>query len=145
LRGLPVAATWIDRRAERLAGVDAENVKIIATDDEIAVARAAPARACSFVLTHSHQLDYDLVLETLKRGDGAYCGLIGSQTKRSRFERRLRRAGVGQDAIERLVCPIGGAGLESKDPAVIALSAIHEMLLAHESHQAKRGGQSLGR
>ena len=110
-------------------------MKIIASEDEVAVAQSAPAGACFFVVTHSHQLDYELVLEILKRGDSAYCGLIGSQTKRSRFERRLRRAGVSQDAVEGLICPIGGGSLKSKHPAVIALSAIHEMLLAHQAHR----------
>ena len=139
LARLPVAATWIDRRAERMTEIDAGKVNIIATDDEVAVARSASVGASFVVVTHSHQLDYNLVHEILQRGDSAYCGLIGSQTKRSRFERRMHRAGVGEEAIAHLTCPIGG-GLESKDPAIIALCAIHEMLLAHEAYLMKSNG-----
>ena len=56
-----------------------------------------------------------------ERGDFAYLGLIGSATKRARFERGLRALGHPADARSaRLVCPIGGTALRDKRPAVIA-------------------------
>lgn len=135
LQTMPAAVTWIDRRAECFPGAVGDNVSVAATDDETGLAAAAPAGACCFVLTHSHQLDYDLVHAILRRGDSAYCGLIGSRTKRARFERRLRRAGVDEASLAHLSCPLGAGGLEGKSPAIIALTAVHEMFLAHQAHE----------
>lgn len=134
LRTMPAITTWVDRRADVFPAAVGGAATIIQTDDELNVAAKAPAGACYFILTHSHQLDYELAREVLRRDDSAYCGLIGSQTKRARFERRLRRAGVDEAALRRLSCPIGGGGLESKSPAIIALAAVHEMFLAHQAH-----------
>lgn len=128
---LPVAL--VDRRAERLSILSGEGVRSICTDRETDIAAEAPQGACHLVMTHDHQLDYELVLTILTRANAAYCGLIGSATKRVRFERRLLRAGLEPRLIERLVCPIGRNGLKSKAPTAIALSAVHEMLLAHEA------------
>ena len=41
-------------------------------------------------MTHNHQLDFELAARILKRGDARYFGMIGSRTKRKRFEYRLR-------------------------------------------------------
>lgn len=135
---LPVSLTWVDRREDSFPEGARAGANFIRTDEETDIAAAARAGACFFVMTHSHQLDYDLVQKILERGDGAYCGLIGSKTKRARFEKRLRRAGLSEAQLKRLYCPIGAGGLESKLPSVIALAAVHEMLLAHESYKKGR-------
>jgi xanthine dehydrogenase accessory factor len=133
LSALPVTVTWIDRRADVFP--ESIDVSTVPTDRETEIVDSAPPGACFFVMTHDHQLDYDLVLHIMKRADGAYCGLIGSFTKRVRFEKRLRRAGVSDTQIEHLRCPIGAGGVKSKLPAVIALGAAHEMLIAHQQYQ----------
>jgi len=61
----------------------------------------------------------------LKRGDFAFCGLIGSATKRARFEHRLQAEGLD---TSRLVCPIGLPGIEGKEPAVIAVAVVAQLL-----------------
>jgi len=43
-------------------------------------------------MTHNHALDLELSAALLKRNDFAYFGLIGSKTKRVKFEHRLRIA-----------------------------------------------------
>lgn len=132
---LPVRVTWIDRREGQFPDACGANLIADCTDREVERVSAAPAGACYFVMTHDHQLDYELVKAILERGDAAYCGLIGSATKRARFERRLRRAGMEEARLGDLVCPIGGRGLQNKSPAVIALAAVYEMLLAHEARR----------
>ena len=111
---------------------------------EVATAYDHPARivagaevgAFYIVLTHNHDLDYELVRAVLSRRDGAYCGLIGSRSKRARFERQLRADGLAGD-LRRLTCPIGGSiGLKGKAPAVIAAATAAEMMLVLESQQA---------
>jgi xanthine dehydrogenase accessory factor len=64
----------------------------------------------------------------LERGDFAYCGLIGSLTKRRIFERALRETGISEATIARLVCPIGDRGVEDKRPEIIAALVAAELI-----------------
>ncbi len=59
------------------------------------------------MLTHDHALDLAVTAAALKRDDLPFVGLIGSATKRARFERRLKELGVGEGRIAALACPIG--------------------------------------
>ena len=51
----------------------------------------------------------------------AHVGVIGSATKRARFEKRLREAGVEEARVQAMICPIGVGGIRSKLPAAIAV------------------------
>ena len=64
----------------------------------------------------------------LARGDFAFFGLIGSKTKRARFEPRLRERGVSEALLSRVVCPIGLPGIAGKVPEVIALAVVAQLL-----------------
>ena len=77
----------------------------------------------------------------LRRGDFAYLGLIGSKTKRRRFERGFRELGIAPDMIARLTCPIGGKEVRDKRPAVIAALTAAE-LLTHWPRSARRDSGS---
>ena len=94
------------------------------------------------VMSHSHALDFDVVLAALQARRFGYVGLIGSASKKARFRSRLRQAGLGDDDIERLVCPIGIAGIASKQPAAIAASVVADLLrrrdaMALSAHSAE--------
>ena len=89
---------------------------------------AAPAGTFVAIFTHSHDLDYRLVRAALRRDDLAYVGLIGSRTKRARFEDRLKDDGISAAQIARLSCPIGIPTLKGKAPAVIAVAVAAELL-----------------
>jgi xanthine dehydrogenase accessory factor/xanthine dehydrogenase large subunit len=80
-------------------------------------------------MTHSHGLDFTLCEAVLQRDDFAFLGLIGSRTKRARFERGWRELGLSEQQTARLVCPIGGR-LRDKRPAVIAALVAAEILHA---------------
>ena len=83
-------------------------------------------------MTHSHSLDEDICFDVLNRGDFAWLGLIGSATKRRRFVHRLGQRGISDELLERLVCPIGLAGIEGKQPATIALSLAAQLMTQHK-------------
>ncbi len=120
---------WYDERSEAFPEELPGNVAAEAVDvpeDEIA---RAPAGAFFLVMTHSHALDLRLVEGILRRGDFRYLGLIGSATKRARFERRLIDRGLPREALRRLTCPIGVAGIEGKRPAEIAVAVAAEILI----------------
>src|SRR5690606_13083474 len=96
-----------------------------------AMVRDAPAGSAFVVLTHDHALDFLIVSEALKRGDAAYVGMIGSRTKRATFRSwYLREAGGSATDCDRLICPIGGADVKDKRPAIIAALAASEVLRA---------------
>lgn len=128
--------TWLDDRADAFPGDVAENIKTECVEDLAAFARATPAGALHLVFTHSHAQDYDVTAALLARDDILYCGLIGSATKRARFEKRYREDGLAEDAIARLTCPIGAGGPRGKDPRVIAIAVAAELLTVVEDSQA---------
>jgi xanthine dehydrogenase accessory factor/xanthine dehydrogenase large subunit len=126
---LPFRVRWIDERQDEFGhNPPAGNVEIIITprcDEEV---RRAPAQAAYVVLTHSHSLDGTIVAAVLERGDFAYCGLIGSLTKRSVFERAFRETGIPDATIARLTCPIGDRGIDDKRPEIIAALVAAELI-----------------
>lgn len=126
LDGLPVHIKWIDpREAEFPAAIPAIAEKI-ATSAPTAEIRQATDADSILILTHSHDLDYDLVREAFNHGRFAYLGLIGSDTKRARFLKRLKADGVTDTS--RLTCPIGIAGITGKHPREIAVAVVAELL-----------------
>ena len=100
-----------------------------------------PSGSCYLVMTHSHALDYAICERILIRQDAAYCGLIGSVSKRRRFEKRYRAQGLPDAVIESLVCPIGVAGIQGKKPAEIAVAAAADVLRSHERFHAARADE----
>jgi xanthine dehydrogenase accessory factor len=108
----------------------------VAVNDEaalIAAARAAGPDDYVLVLTHNHDLDYRLTRAALAARP-RYLGLIGSATKRARFERRLRDDGLTEADLARLTCPIGIPGLKSKAPEIIAVAVAADLLQRLEDH-----------
>ncbi|MEO5732914.1 MAG: xanthine dehydrogenase accessory protein XdhC [Rubrivivax sp.] len=132
---LPCRVSWIDEREVAFdadAGaplVAAPHIRRICTEAvEAEVASAAPG-AFYLVLTHRHDLDLAIVQAILARGDAGFVGLIGSRTKRARFENRLRgRHGFDDARLATLVCPIGLQGISGKAPPVIALAVVAQLL-----------------
>jgi xanthine/CO dehydrogenase XdhC/CoxF family maturation factor len=102
---------------------------VVVTDRPLAEIERAAAGTAFVVLTHSHALDFALCSAVLEHGDFAYLGLIGSLTKRRRFERGFRELGIPEERAARLVCPIGGDRVRDKRPAVIAALTAAELLV----------------
>lgn len=118
---LPIHLAWFDTRA-----AEAETPGVmLATEAEMTdCARQAPAGTAIVILTHDHALDYRLTAAALA-SEAGFVGLIGSQTKRARFLSRLARDGI--DAA-RLTCPIGMPGIVGKEPEVIAIATLAQLL-----------------
>lgn len=125
---------WIDSREDLLTGV--EGVETVAAADPAAVVQEAPTGAWYLVMTHSHRLDEDICTAVLQRGDFSFLGLIGSATKRARFEARFREAGIPEATIARLTCPIGIGGITSKQPGAVAVATAAQVLERLEALQA---------
>jgi xanthine dehydrogenase accessory factor len=132
LQPLDFAMTWIDGRENPFPNPPPEGVKTLALAMPELAVDEAPEDTVYLVMTHSHPLDEAVCEAVLRRGDFAYLGLIGSATKRVRFVKRLGEAGIPPDMLERLICPIGLPGIESKEPPAIAASVAADLLLRRE-------------
>lgn len=130
LADLPFRVRWIDERAGEFPAELPANVRAEVTDTPAAAVARAPAGAFYLVATHSHALDFRVTEAVLARGDFAYAGLIGSRTKRARFEKGFRKLGVESS---RLVCPIGIEGIAGKHPKTIAVAVAAQLLQVAES------------
>lgn len=128
---------WSDDREAEFPRITAPNVHTT-TGDPFELIVAARRGSCFLVMTHSHSLDLALCESILQRDDFSYLGLIGSKSKRNRFERHLREEGLSADRIARMTCPIGSGGIRSKVPAAIAVSVAAELLQLREQLAATR-------
>lgn len=128
LAGLPVGIKWIDERDDEFPDAMPKNCEKIITATPASELQTISDNSFIIIMTHSHDLDYDLVKTAFKKGHFAYLGLIGSDTKRTRFEKKLVADGIKQKDLERLICPIGINGITGKHPREIALSAAAELL-----------------
>ena len=135
LATLAVDVDWFDERDEEFPDTTTlgspwpEHIRRISADTVEREVANAPAEAFYLVLTHEHALDLRITEAILRRGDFAFCGLIGSKTKRASFVRRLAERGVEAAAIARLACPIGVAGIAGREPEVIAAAVVAQLLV----------------
>jgi xanthine dehydrogenase accessory factor len=129
LSDIPCRVWWIDEReAEFPARGDAPHIERVCVEPVEAEVAQAPAGAYFLVLTHSHELDLRIAEAILRRGDFGWFGLIGSATKRARFEHRFEQRGIAPATVARMVCPIGVPGIEGKEPEVIAVAVVAQLL-----------------
>jgi len=80
------------------------------------------------VLTHFHRIDFSVIAMALKK-ETKYLGLIGSKTKKVRFNNMLIKEMGISEGISNVVCPIGS---ETGDtPREIAIGVIAQLLQVH--------------
>lgn len=121
---------WIDERESEFPPDEMlpPHIEKVCVEPVEAEVRVAPPDACYLVLTHNHDLDLRITEAILKRGDFRYLGLIGSKTKRARFLHRYEARGIRAEVLGRMTCPIGVPGIEGKEPEVIAVAVVAQLL-----------------
>jgi len=143
---LPLRPIVVETRKTELAGLpESVERRLVALPE--AIIRDAPPGSAYVVLTHDHALDFLIAREALARADACYVGMIGSRTKRARFEswyrQECRSEGGGEGdvrtALARLVSPIGGTRVPDKRPEIIAALTAAE-LLRHIGPEASPAG-----
>ncbi|MFV1852071.1 MAG: xanthine dehydrogenase accessory protein XdhC [Thalassospira sp.] len=137
LSPLPFDIHLVDSRDAYLDAVTGNNIHICQSDRPELEVADIPSGAHVLILTHNHALDFDICRAALMRGDLGFVGMIGSQTKRARFVRRLSDRGLGAVEIGRLTCPIGIQGITGKQPVVIAASVAAQVLSVREAQMAQ--------
>jgi xanthine dehydrogenase accessory factor len=129
LAGIHCRVWWIDEREEQFPPRhEPSHIERLCVEPVEAEVALAPPGGYFLVLTHSHDLDLRISEAILRRGDFDFFGLIGSQTKRARFVHRFEQRGIAPDVIERMTCPIGAPGITGKEPEVIAVAVVAQLL-----------------
>jgi xanthine dehydrogenase accessory factor len=123
LAPLPFDVTWWDVRENAFPTLTPAN-----TTCRIGAPIDMQTAGLVLVMTHSHALDFEIVDHALRNQKFSHVGLIGSDTKRARFLKRLTEAGHDHEGFAKLTCPIGQKSIESKHPAVIAASVAVQLL-----------------
>jgi len=143
LAQLPCQVTWVDSRDEQFptnlgTNLDAyHNVhKVVSEEPELEVANM-PENSYYIVMTHNHQMDFEISQAILKRGDFNYLGLIASDTKWRRFQQRYKHRDIDQKQVARMNCPIGLSDVGGKLPMEVAVSVSGEIIKFYQAEQAK--------
>ena len=137
LSRLNCSIRWIDSRKNIFPASLPENVLAVESADPAREVSGMPPASWFLIMTHSHPLDQEICARVLRREDFAYCGLIGSRSKRRRFERLMKKQGVPASLLDRLVCPIGVDGVRGKQPVEIAIAVAAEVLQVRDALQNK--------
>ncbi|WP_068312636.1 xanthine dehydrogenase accessory protein XdhC [Polycladidibacter hongkongensis] len=135
--------TLVDNRPDIFNGLHSSNPKNFHLKEPARAVGYLPSGGIALVMSHDHAIDLEVVHALLCRSDLFFVGLIGSKTKRARFLRRLRALGVLPAQLEKLVCPIGIAGLNSKQPKQIAVSVCAQLLQLSASQNCLKTGRTL--
>ncbi len=120
----------VDGRQSWAEHEDAPNHVACIHEDPEWFIKQAPNLSQSFVLiaTHSHDIDQKLVELLLSREDlPVYLGLIGSQGKWLRFQKRLEQKGIESQRLQRVFCP-SGLDINAQTPSEIAVSVLAQMI-----------------
>lgn len=133
LASLPCKVRWIDSRESEFPEQVPAGVEKVVNDEVVDEVDALPSGSYFIVMTHNHQLDLELTAAILKRNDFAYFGLIGSRTKRVKFEHRLRERGFASETVQRMRCPMGLAEVKGKLPVEIAISIAGEIIATYNA------------
>jgi xanthine dehydrogenase accessory factor len=131
LASLPCRVRWIDAREQEFPAQIPDGVTRIINDEPVDEVDDLPKGSYCIVMTHDHQLDLELTAAILKRNDFTYFGLIGSKTKRVKFEHRLRERGFDPAVLQRMRCPMGLAEVKGKLPIEIAVSIAAEVIATY--------------
>jgi xanthine dehydrogenase accessory factor len=134
LTTLDVHVDWIDERDDAFAPTTTlgtpwpDSVRRRVADGAEGEVAAAPPGAFFLVLTHDHALDFRIVEAALRRDDAGFVGVIGSKSKRERFRHRLAQRGMAGERVARMQCPVGLPGITGKQPEVIALAVVAQLM-----------------
>ena len=139
--GLDMHVTWVDSREELFPKTCAPSIKPVVMENPVEYLEQIEPDAYVVIITHDHTLDYALTRALLDEGNFQFLGLIGSETKATRFKKRLKHDGFDDQAIARVHCPIGDLRLNGKLPMEVAVSIAAQLLSLPETTDrlAKRG------
>lgn len=133
LSPLPCSITWVDSRDEIFPDGLPSHVQCEHSAPVHPAVQSLQAGSHVLIMSFSHAEDLDVVAACLMRlrekNDLPFIGLIGSKTKWATFRHRLQERGFSAKEIARITSPIGIDGIAGKEPEVIAVSVVAQLLL----------------
>ena len=131
LKGTPFAITLLDTRENWRETIEIDQtVKYSAVPFDLYKQTINWGSNCYVViLTHDHKLDFEITALALHQPT-KYIGLIGSKTKKNKFNNLLINELNFKDGISPVHCPIG-LDLGGNSPKEIAISVASELLKVH--------------
>jgi xanthine dehydrogenase accessory factor len=134
LKDTPFHVSLIDSRKDWLTNLEFDNhVKkheVNENDFKTFIDAVRWSENCYvLVLTHDHKIDFDVIAMALKEKT-KYIGLIGSKTKRVRFNNMLINELSIEEGMQNVICPIG-LELGGNAPKEIAISVVAQLLQEH--------------
>ncbi|MFT5840058.1 MAG: xanthine dehydrogenase accessory factor [Flavobacteriales bacterium] len=140
LAQLPLQISWIDNRQDMLDDIAKKtlpnNVKLVSSEYPAETIANLPRKSWVMIMTHNHQLDFEIVEAALMREDISFVGMIGSDTKARRFRTRLVHRDFKQQDIHRLVSPVGVLDIPGKRPIEVAVSMAAQLIQLLEPEKA---------
>jgi len=146
LTALPCQISWVDSRVSQFPAhaKHFNNTRIIVSEspeDEVAT---MPVNSYFIVMTHNHQMDFDISQAILKRGDFAYLGLIASDTKWRRFKQRYKHRDIDEALVNQMHCPIGLPEVTGKLPMEVAISVAGQIISCYQANaNAKKNKETV--
>ncbi len=147
LQGLPCKVLWVDSRADQFAAqalTGEGNISTLVTDQPVDVVADLAPDSDLLILTHNHQLDFELCQAALKHGKLRHIGMIGSKTKAERFRKRLVQREFTQEQIDRLVSPVGLSEVPGKLPMEVAVSIAGQLIAIEHQNRERPVRRGLG-
>ncbi len=125
--------TWVDPRIEWLGKIP-ENYKlnkIQSTDMKEVIPSLHPDTFITS-MTMGHAFDLPILIEAMKNHSFPYIGVIGSEAKAKILKADLQKAGIAEDVIAQMHCPIGEP-FGNNHPVEIAFSIIAQLITIRDS------------
>lgn len=145
LATLPCKITWVDSRESWLTEnvTKFSNVKKVISSSPHQQVSNMPEGSYFVIMTHKHQMDFDICHQIIKREDYQYLGLIGSKTKWHRFKQRLLLKNISEHQLNRVNCPVGLSSVTGKKPAEVAVSIAAEIINHYQQKQPQFNQQGV--
>ncbi|TVO66457.1 xanthine dehydrogenase accessory protein XdhC [Spiribacter aquaticus] len=143
LAELPCQVEWVDSRLEQFPDNLPDNILPRPARDPVSWVPRLSAGTHMVVMTHDHDLDFELVHAGLQRQEMGSIGVIGSGTKARRFRRRLHDIGMEDALRDRLTCPIGLPEVPGKQPMEVAVSIAGQLIAWSHADDPRAGWRGL--
>ena len=134
LKDTPFQVNLIDSRKDWLTNLEFDNhvKKCEVREDDFKTFKDAVRwrnNCYVLVMTHDHAIDFDIIALAIQN-ETKFIGLIGSKTKRVRFNNMLISELSIKEGMNNVVCPIG-LKLGGNTPKEIAISVVAQLLQVH--------------
>ena len=145
---LPARVHWIDSRDEVFPTELPDDVETEHSNPVQAAVQDLTPGSNVLIMSFSHAEDLDVVAACLlrqrERADLGLVGLIGSKTKWASFRQRLLARGFSETELAHVRCPIGVPGIGGKQPQVIAVAVVAQLLQGWTGLRAQTASTEAG-